>query len=90
MKTRRLNSFDYNTTLFNKFKCDIWNKKWASKEIYICIHFINEKHIRFVKYDSNTFSEFRTIYREDWKTINYLIPLTNCIELVELIADVLN
>jgi len=90
LKTRMLNSFDYNTTLFDKSKCDIWDKKWSSKTIYICFYFIHDKQIKLIKYNNDKFNEFKTIYRNDWKTTNYLIPLTNCIDLLDFIADVLN
>lgn len=90
LKTRRINSFDYNETFFDKLKCDIWNKKWTSTDIYICFYFENDKKIKFIKYNDVVFYGFKTKYREDWDTTNYLIPLTNCIDLLDFIADVLN
>ncbi len=52
--------------------------------IYIALVYSDNKHY-FIKYDRDLFNSFDTQYLANWGTTNYLIPLDECIGLVEFV-----
>ena len=86
LKYRQLSSNDYNTTLFDNTKVDIWlsSEKLSEARIYVCFGFTDGKHY-IIKCNKEFVDSFDTKYILKWKSTNYLIPLGQCISLADFV-----